>query len=178
MSMLLPSISRAPAQRAHLHRIGWALMTIVSLASCRRTTDLVQLRPADRVTLALNAQGAVGDTARLALVLGVGTVGPVGSITGTVRPDGAWQFVRCEGAQGEPLLACRSDAATSRVRLAAAWTGGTHAGPLVTLVFVRAGGASSRTDIGTGWELSVEEAHAVTGHSLADSLLVRREVTP
>lgn len=166
------------AQRAAHRRAVWSLAFVMLFAACRKTTDMVQLRPADRVTLGLSVQSAVGDTARLALVLGVGAVGPLGSVTGAVRPDAAWHFVRCEGAQGEPLLACRVDAAASRVRLAAAWAGGTHAGPLVTMVFARNAGALSGTTVGAGWELTVDEAHGVAGHTLTDSLFVRREVTP
>lgn len=150
----------------------------VSVAACRTSTDMVQLRPAPRATLALTVQSTVNDTARIALTLGVGAVGPLGSVTGSVRPDAAWHLVRCEGAQGEPLLACRTDDASSRVRLAAAWAGGTHAGALVTLVFARQRGAPSTNGVGTGWELTIDEAHAVAGHTLTDSLMVRREVTP
>lgn len=166
------------AQRCRALRLLAAMVLVVAIAACRKTTDLVQLRPADRVTLELSVQSAVGDTARLALVLGVGSVGPLGSVTGAVKPDAAWRLVRCEGAQGEPLLACRTDDASSHVRVAAAWTAGTHAGPLVTMVFARQGSAPAAAGVGNGWALTIDEAHAVAGHTLTDSLVVRREVTP
>lgn len=174
--MMTSRLSRSRAAAARVAITG-ALGVLVAVApACRRTMDVVQVRPPERTPIALRVATAVGDTLRVAVALGVGPVSPVGSLTGAVTADPAWTFVRCDAAQGSPLLACRADGlgADARVRLAAAWTDGTHAGDLMTLVFSRAGGGAT----GTRWQLELAEAHAVSGHNVLDSLAVRREVTP
>jgi hypothetical protein len=56
--------------------------------------------------------------------------------------------------------------------VAAAWAAGTHTGDLLTLTFVRTAPAARAS-----WQLSVQEAHGVSGQSLLEDLDVRADVT-
>ncbi len=153
-----------------LHLTTLALTLVLALAACRQTADLLNTNPvAPRSVLSLQPATMQGDTMRLAIALGAGPTRSVGSLTGDVQVAPQWAFIGCTAAQGEPLLACHAHGQS--VKVAAAWTMGTHSGNLVTLTFVRLALSADAT-----WTLSVEEMHSVGGVSLMDSVDVRRDV--
>lgn len=147
--------------------VQWlAVCGAVAVAACARNADLTDsLPPVVLSTLDLRTQSA-GDTMQVAITLSEGPTRNVGSLTAEVLGSDAWRYVGCEAAQTDALLACKANGAT--VRVAAAWAGGTHAGALVTLSYVRVA-----TSPAMPWRLTVLETHGTLGHSLMDSLLVK-----
>ncbi|AMW04174.1 hypothetical protein GEMMAAP_03655 [Gemmatimonas phototrophica] len=138
------------------------------LAGCAKPDFTEAVTPEVATSLALLSQQR-GDTVSLDITLGGGAPAALGSFTGEVVQPASWRFVQCDAQQPQALLACKAHDST--VRVAAAWAGGTHAGALVRLTYVRAGTALP-SDV---WTMSVSEAHSVRGQSLADSLQVRAQ---
>jgi hypothetical protein len=156
-----------------MRRVAAALsFATLATAGCHNSADLIDTaRPALRSVLELRTRQMRGDTMQLTVTLGSGPTTSLGSLTGEVLRAANWRFVSCDAAQGTPLLACKEH--ETGVKVAAAWPAGTNAGALLTLTFVRTTPSAT-----PGWQLALQEAHGVSGHSLADSLDVRREVTP
>jgi len=167
--------TRTPVRRRAL---PFALLMGALVAACHNGTDFADTArpsPAGRSVLELRTSAMRGDTLDLTLTLGAGANTSLGSLTGEIQGGRDWTFVRCEAAQGAPLLACKQH--TDAVKVAAAWVAGTNAGALVTLTFVRGGATSGATNTNApiDWTLTVQEAHSVAGKALTDSLDVRRE---
>jgi len=172
-SMRLP---RVPWPAVGLSAIG--LSALVILGACRQPGDLTETpRPASRPSLQLQLRPVTADSAALVLTLeGADPAAPIGSLTAEVAlsPDAGWRLTGCDGAQGVPLVACH--AAAPGVRLAAAWTAGTHDGELVTLAFTRSAGASvTAAPLGEA-QLRVTQVHTVSGRPVGESLDVREGV--
>jgi hypothetical protein len=146
-----------------------ALLAVLGTTACRNAL-LDTPQPVVRSTLAIHARTTPGDTVHLTLTLGTGPLRALGSVTAEVANRADWRFTGCVAAQGEPLLACKAHEGS--VRVAAAWAAGTHTGDLITLTFVRTALAARAT-----WQLSVQEAHGVSGQSLLEDLDVRADVT-
>ena len=156
------------------------MLAILALTACHQPSDLTeQPRPlAARPVLSLQKALGSGDTLRLALTLETSPTAVLGSLTSQVSSAAEWHFVGCSSAQGHPLLACHANEGV--VKLAAAWVEGAANGAIITLTFVRASPAGSTvaaTAKGTAdWQLTVQEAHAVSGEQLTSVLDVRREL--
>jgi len=149
-----------------------ALVTATATATaCRPGADLLSTPRPVGSTVALRLDAARGDTALLAVHLQSAPAITVSSITADITMPAGWTFVACSAGQGAPLMACK--ATDQLVRVAAAWVAGTRTGDLLTLQLVRA-----RASAGTDFTLAVSEMHDAIGRSLAESVAVRREVTP
>lgn len=159
-SSVTPSLARRSA----------ALAVVAILAACHRPDLTEAAVPATATQLSLVSQLAT-DTAHVDLTLGGGKPTSLGSVTGEVVHLGDWQFVACEAQQPQALLACKPHGAT--VRVAAAWAGGTHAGALVRLTFVRTVPNAEPT-----WMLAVSEAHGAQGVRVLESVEVRKQSVP
>lgn len=159
-SSVAPSLARRSA----------ALAVVAILTACHRPDLTEAAVPAAATQLSLVSQLAT-DTAHVDLTLGGGKPTSLGSVTGEVVHLGDWQFVGCEAQQPQALLACKPHGAT--VRVAAAWAGGTHAGALVRLTFVRAVPNAEPT-----WMLAVSEAHGAQGVRVLESVEVRKQSVP
>lgn len=147
-----------------------SLTVLLPLAACHQSGDWLGsgTNPTDRSALHLRLRPAVSDTVELVVTLGLGPLTSIGSLTADLPVPSGLAFASCDAAQGQPLLACHAQAGT--LRLAAAWTTGTHAGDLVRLRFTKSG-AGAASD--AAWLLQLREVHAVAGHSVRDSLDVR-----
>lgn len=153
--------------------------TIVSLVgvlalvtACDRSADLApRLTPAERI-LELRTTRLTADSAFLLLHLS-GAESPVlGSVTASVSLDAReWTFSACAPIATEALVACHQ--AETDLRIAAAWASGAPTGGLVTLTLVRKSGTAV-----PALRLTATELHSAFGHSLTDSITVRREGTP
>ncbi|WP_373061371.1 hypothetical protein [Gemmatimonas sp.] len=143
-------------------------LAVLSATGCRNAL-LDTPQPVARSTMELHARTVTGDTVQVTIALGSGPVRALGSVTAELTNSSDWTFVGCAAAQGEPLLACKAHAGS--VRVAAAWAAGTHDGELVTLTFVRMAPTAR-----VSWQLSLQEAHGVSGQSLLDELDVRTDV--
>ena len=146
----------------------WCVAITVFLGACTKPDFTEAVTPQVATSLALLSQQR-GDTATLDITLGGGAPAALGSFTGEVVQPASWRFVQCDAQQPQALLACKAHDST--VRVAAAWAGGTHAGALVRLTYVRSGATAPADQ----WTMSVSEAHSVRGQSLTDSLLVRAQ---
>ena len=165
--MMIPFLRRLLTAR----RPVAGALALLATAACRPGADLLSTpRPAGS-TVALRLDAARGDTALLAVHLQTAPALTVSSMTAEVTMPAGWTFIACTAGQGSPLMACK--ATDQVVRLAAAWVSGTRTGDLLTLQLVRA-----RATAGTDFTLAVSEMHDAIGRSLADSVSVRREVTP
>ena len=144
-----------------------------TLSGCQRTLDLVGTPHAAPAMLELHLDVARGDTTTIALQLASGTPLSIGSLTAAVIAPPGWRFIECAAQQGEPLLACKDAPSGNNmtVKLASAWIAGTHSGTLLTMSFVKVASTA-----GTDFQLAVSEMHNAMGHSLADSVGVRREI--
>ncbi len=153
-------------------RTSISACALVTLAACNRSADLLpRLAPAASV-LELRTIRVSGDSAVLALHLtGSGT--PVlGSLTASIAIDPReWTFNACAPVAAEALVACHQG--DSELRVAGAWTNGAPIGALVTLTLSRKSGPAV-----PNWRLTALEMHSAFGHSLADSITVRREGPP
>lgn len=156
-----------------------ALLSLPLVSACRRDfTEAVV--PAAATSLALSTQQA-GDTTYVDLVLGGGAPAALASVTGEVAHRGDFTFVQCAAQQPQALLACKAHGDTAHgetVRVAAAWAGGTHAGALVRLAFVRTGAAAAAASTpapASPFSLAVTEAHGARGEALLGEIEVRRE---
>lgn len=145
---------------------------LVTLTACNRSPDLLsRLTPAASI-LELRTSRVSGDSAFVVLHL-TGSGSPVlGSVTASVALDPReWTFNACAPVAAEALVACHQGEA--ELRIAAAWASGAPAGALVTLTLMRKSGSAAPT-----LRLTAIELHSAFGHSLADSITVRRESTP
>ncbi len=142
------------------------------LAACNRAADLLpRLAPAASI-LELRTLRVTGDSAVAVLHLSGTGSSVLGSVTASVALDPReWTFVACAPVAAEALVACHQGDA--ELRIAAAWASGAPAGALVTLTFIRKSGTAPPI-----WRLSATELHSALGHSLADSITVRREGAP
>ena len=145
---------------------------------CHQAADLTDApRPATRPSLQLQLRPVTGDSSTLVLTLeGADAAASIGSLTAEVAlalPAG-WRLAGCDGAQGAPLVACH--AADAGVRVAAAWTGGTHAGELLALAFTRTPGAAASASAFAEARLRVTQVRSVAGQALGESLDVREGV--
>ena len=159
-----------PHMASSLSRSSAAVVVVAMLTACHRPDLTEAAVPAAATQLSLVSQLAT-DTAHVDLTLGGGKPTSLGSVTGEVAHLGDWQFVACEAQQPQALLACKPHGAT--VRVAAAWAGGTHAGALVRLTFVRAVPNAEPT-----WMLAVSEAHGAQGVRVLESVEVRKQSVP
>jgi len=143
---------------------------LLPLAACHQTGDWLGsgTDTPSQSALQLRLRPTTSDTVELVLTLGIGPLTSIGSLTADLPMPAGVAFSSCDAAQGNPLLACHAQEGT--LRLAAAWTTGTHAGDLVRLRFVTRGAAAVQ---GSAWPLQLREVHAVAGHSVRDSLDVR-----
>lgn len=140
------------------------------LVACRRDfTEAVV--PATAASLALATHQAA-DTTFVDLTLGGGAPVALASITGDIAHRGGYAFVQCVAQQPQALLACKAHGET--VRVAAAWAGGTHAGALVRLAFVRSASVGAPS-AAAAFMLTVSEAHGARGEVLLNDIEVRRE---
>ena len=159
---------------------SFVMLAVLALMACHQASDLTeQPRPvAARPVLSLREAPGSSDTLRLALTLETSPNAVIGSLTSQVSSAAEWRFVDCSSAQGHPLLACH--AKENVVKLAAVWVEGAANGAIITLTFVRASPAGSTmaaTAKGTAdWQLTVQEAHAVSGEQLTSVVDVRREL--
>ncbi len=152
-------------QSRRLFRRSLALLVLAATA-CHRPDFTEATTPVAATSLALvSTQSA--DSAFVDVTLGGGAPAPLGSFTGEVVHDGAWRFASCEAQQPQALLACKDHGTT--VRVAAAWAGGTHAGALVRLTYLRGAPNAPAT-----WTFAVSEAHGARGARLLDSVEVKR----
>ena len=143
-----------------------ALILSLLLAACHRPDFTESVTPVAATSLTLVSQ-ARAESSYVDITLGGGTPASIGSFTGEVVHEGEWTFVACDAQQPQALLACKEHGST--LRIAAAWAGGTHAGALVRLTYVkRTATAVPR------FTFAVSEAHGARGASLLDSLEVRR----
>jgi hypothetical protein len=147
-------------------RDAWVAALLLA-AGCRRTDFTEALTPLSATSLSLQAR-PVSDSVYVDVVLGGAAPAAIGSLTGDVTHAGGWSFVQCEAQQVDALLACKAHGTT--VRLAAAWTAGTHVGALVRLAFVR-----STSNAIPSFLLSVSEAHGARGGAMLDSVEVKRQ---
>jgi hypothetical protein len=138
-----------------------------AVVGCRQPDLTQSVAPAAATSLALHTQQLL-DTARVHVTLGGDAPVALGSFTAEVVHSGAWQFAQCDAAQAQALLACKAHGET--VRVAAAWAGGTHAGALVTLTFVR-----SAPNAAPNFSFAVSEAHGARGEDLLEHIDVRRQ---
>jgi hypothetical protein len=143
--------------------LPWLLLVA---AACHRPDFTEATTPVASTSLALVSTQAA-DTAFVDVTLGGGAPVSLGSFTGEVVHDGAWRFTACDAQQPQALLACKDHGTT--VRIAAAWAGGTHAGSLVRLTYVRTAPSAPAT-----WTFAVSEAHGARGAQLLDSGEVKR----
>ena len=153
------------------------VMAIALLAACRPAADLTeQPRPTVRPVLSLRAEPIVADTLRMSLTLETTQSSVLGSLTSEVNAITGWRFSGCASGQGHPLLACNATAGV--VKLAAAWVEGAAQGAIITLTFVRetSTSAGANTGIASDWQLAVQQAHSVSGESMANVLDVRRDI--
>ena len=139
---------------------------LLALAACHRPDFTEATTPVASTSLAL-VSTQVADTAFVDVTLGGGAPVAIGSFTGEVVHDGAWRFVACDAQQPQALLACKDHGST--VRVAAAWAGGTHAGALVRLSYVRTAPTGPAT-----WTFAVSEAHGARGTPLLENVEVKR----
>jgi hypothetical protein len=144
-----------------------ALLTVTLFTACRRTDFTEAAVPSAATTLALTTQQAA-DTTYVDVTLGGGAPAALGSFTGEVTHAASWRFAQCDAQQPQALLACKAHGET--VRMAAAWAGGTHAGALVRLTFVR-----TTTTATPSFQIIVSEAHGARCDDLLDSIEVRRQ---
>ena len=150
------------------------LTALLPLAACHQTGDWLGsgTDTTGRSALQLRIRPASADTMEVMVVLGIGPLSSFGSLTADLAMPAGVAFASCEAAQGQPLLACHAQEST--LRLASAWTTGTHAGDLVRLRFVKSG-TGPMSD--AAWTMQLREVHAVAGHSVRDSLDVREGAT-
>ena len=141
-------------------------LSLLALAACHRPDFTEATTPVASTSLAL-VSSQVADSAFVDVTLGGGAPVAIGSFTGEVVHDGAWRFVACDAQQPQALLACKDHGST--VRVAAAWAGGTHAGALVRLTYVRTAPTAPST-----WTFAVSEAHGARGTPLLDNVEVKR----
>lgn len=147
-------------------QVAAALLVMGAGVGCRQP-DLTQaVAPSAATSLVLHTQQQL-DTARVHVTLGGDAPVALGSFTAEVAHAGAWKFAQCDAAQAQALLACKAHGET--VRVAAAWAGGTHAGALVTLMFVRS--APNATPL---FSFVVSEAHGARGEDVLEHIDVRR----
>ena len=159
-------------------RSAIALAMAAGSAGCHQAADLTEARrPIPRPSLQLQLRPVTADSSTLVLTLeGADASTSIGSLTAEVAlelPTG-WQLAGCDGAQSAPLVACH--AANPGVRLAAAWTGGTHAGELLALAFTRTTGAAAIAPALGDARLRVTQVSSVAGQALGASLDVREGV--
>lgn len=152
---------------SHVAPFRLALCSLALVVSACRQPDLTEAAtPAAATSLALiSTQSA--DTAFVDITLGGGNPTSLGSFTGEVVHDGAWRLLSCDAQQPQALLACKEYGST--VRVAGAWAGGTHAGALVRLAYVRASAAALPS-----WTFTVSEAHGARGTRLLENVEVKR----
>jgi len=141
-------------------------LSLLALAACHRPDFTEATTPVASTSLTLVSTQAA-DTAFVDVTLGGGAPVALGSFTGEVVHDAAWRFVACDAQQPQALLACKEHGST--VRVAAAWAGGTHAGALVRLSYVRTAPTAPVT-----WTFAVSEAHGARGTPLLDNVEVKR----
>ncbi len=171
---VVPTMRGRAVPLRHVMCVAIALSAVVgALSSCQRTLDLVGTPRAAPAMLELRLDAARGDTATIALQLASGAPMSIGSLTAAVIAPPGWRFVECAAQQSEPLLACKDAPSgnNTTVKLASAWIAGTHSGTLLTMSFVKIASTA-----GTDFQLTVSEMHNAIGHSLADSVGVRREI--
>lgn len=143
-----------------------AVAAAMLLAACHRNDFTEATTPAAATSLALVTQQRA-DSAFVDVTLGGGAPASLGSFTGEVVQEGEWRFVGCDAQQAQALLACKEHGTT--LRLAAAWAGGTHAGALVRVTYVKTSPAAA-----SRFTFTVSEATGARGVSLLDSLEVKR----
>jgi hypothetical protein len=165
MTLLHMTPSTMTQSRRSLLRRSLTL-SLLALAACHRPDFTEATTPAASTSLALVSTQAA-DTAFVDVTLGGGAPVAIGSFTGEVVHDAAWRFVACDAQQPQALLACKDHGST--VRVAAAWAGGTHAGALVRLTYVRTSPTAPAT-----WTFAVSEAHGARGTPLLDTVEVKR----
>ncbi len=151
--------------RRKLFRCSLAVLAVAA-AACHRPDFTEATTPVASTSLALVSTHAA-DTAFVDVMLGGGAPVSLGSFTGEVVHDGAWRFTACDAQQPQALLACKEHGTT--VRVAAAWAGGTHAGALVRLSYVRTAPTAPAS-----WTFAVSEAHGARGTLVLDSVEVKR----
>ncbi|WP_306520974.1 hypothetical protein [Gemmatimonas sp.] len=151
--------------RRKLFRCSLAVLAVAA-AACHRPDFTEATTPVASTSLALVSTQAA-DTAFVDVMLGGGAPVSLGSFTGEVVHDGAWRFTACDAQQPQALLACKEHGTT--VRVAAAWAGGTHAGALVRLSYVRTAPTAPAS-----WTFAVSEAHGARGTLVLDSVEVKR----
>ena len=165
MTLLHMTPSTMTQSRRSLLRRSVALLCLAGTA-CHRPDFTEATTPAASTSLALVSTQAA-DTAFVDVTLGGGAPVAIGSFTGEVVHDAAWRFLACDAQQPQALLACKDHGST--VRVAAAWAGGTHAGALVRLTYVRTSPTAPAT-----WTFAVSEAHGARGTPLLDTVEVKR----
>lgn len=160
----MTSSHMTPSRRSTLRR-SLALL-VLAVTACHRPDFTEATTPVASTSLALvSTQSA--DSAFVDVTLGGGAPVSIGSFTGEVVHDGAWRFASCDAQQPQALLACKEHGTT--VRVAAAWAGGTHAGALVRLTYVRTVPTAPAS-----WTFAVSEAHGAGGTRLLESVEVKR----
>lgn len=165
--MTLPDMTPSPMTQSPRRFLRRSLaLSLLALAACHRPDFTEATTPVASTSLALVSTQAA-DTAFVDVTLGGGAPVAIGSFTGEVVHDGAWRFVACDAQQPQALLACKDHGST--VRVAAAWAGGTHAGALVRLTYVRTAPTAPST-----WTFAVSEAHGARGTPLLDNVEVKR----
>jgi len=167
----LSPITPSPMTRSHMTQARRSLLrrslALLAVATaCHRPDFTEAATPVASTSLALVSTQAA-DTAFVDVTLGGGAPASLGSFTGEVVHDGTWKFTACDAQQPQALLACKEHGST--VRIAAAWAGGTHAGSLVRLTYLRSVPNAPAT-----WTFAVTEAHGARGARLIDSVEVKR----
>lgn len=157
--------SHMTQSRRSLLRRSLALLCLAGTA-CHRPDFTEATTPVASTSLAL-VSTQFADTAFVDVTLGGGAPATLGSFTGEVVHDAAWRFMQCDAQQPQSLLACKEHGST--VRVAAAWAGGTHAGSLVRLTYVRTAPTAPPT-----WTFAVTEAHGTRGTRMLESVEVKR----
>ncbi len=144
----------------------FTLALLLRSTACHRPDFTDATTPVAATSLALvSTQSA--DSAFVDVTLGGGAPVSIGSFTGEVVHNGGWRFTACDAQQPQALLACKEYGTT--VRVAAAWAGGTHAGALVRLTYMRTVPTAPLS-----WTFAVSEAHGARGTRLLDSVEVKR----
>lgn len=144
------------------------LTALLLLSACRQPDLTEAASPVAATTLSLATRQHTVDTTHVIVTLGGGAPESLGSFTAEVAHAGDWSFAQCDAEQAQALLACKAHGET--VRVAAAWAGGTHAGALVRLTFVR-----SIPTAAPSFAFVVSEAHGARGDDLLERIEVRRQ---
>lgn len=172
MTAISPTRPRSRSSARASALLTSAAAAALALIGCQRTPDLLQrLAPAASV-LELRIARVSGDSAFVVLHLTNTGSQVLGSATVAVALDRrAWAFDACAPVAAEALVACHQG--DTDLRIAAAWASGAPSGALVTFTLIRKSGTAAPT-----LRLTATEMHSAFGHSLADSIAVRREGPP